>query len=284
MKKRILALLLILCVCICPILGSCGDSDKEGEEESGEVTFDSVNKIMRKLVNERIEYAVSSNEEEAMSLLDECFYEAYEEFDGTIKNALYCEYETYRDWRYDQWWCVVAFECESEDEASVLKSAIEKYEDEDLSCYRLEGKVLVIASNEDMADVAVGKKAYTEPTPLTPIVDAEKSVDQLNKNGYTVVYNTVENGVGEIYARMENDYYYSNDGVRLWYFSNAEEAQAKCEELESLIDRYLDSTDEEREEMEDSVGVSLFMANCGTYGTIVWLGDSSACGAALKGE
>ena len=149
-------ILLIMSVVLVFSLSSCGMLKSLLNFGKDENTFDKIENNLKEIVTEDIEFDAEEGEDEGRSLLSECFdYEVEEAYKGTIKNSLYCENEG-----DGEWWCIVAFECGSEDEAKQLKDLISTlFYDRDWENIQLvvEGNVLLAATNEKIIDTALGK-------------------------------------------------------------------------------------------------------------------------------
>ena len=148
--------LVIMSVVLVFSLSSCGMLKSLLNLGKDENTFDKIENNLKEIVTEDIEFDAEEGEDEGRSLLSECFdYEVEEAYKGTIKNSLYCENEG-----DGEWWCIVAFECGSEDEAKQLMDLISTlFYDSDWENIQLvvEGNVLLAATNEKIIDTALGK-------------------------------------------------------------------------------------------------------------------------------
>ena len=137
-------------------LASCGIIENILKFGKDEISFNKILNNLEEIVTDDIELSVEEGEDDGRSLLSECFdYEVEEAYKGTIKNSLYCENEG-----DGEWWCIVAFECGSEDEAKQLKDLISTlFYDRDWENIQLvvEGNVLLAATNEKIIDTALGK-------------------------------------------------------------------------------------------------------------------------------
>ncbi len=154
--KRIFCLMLSLLLLLA--LVAC-DSRGNEDEESEVISFSKISKNLQRIADSDIELTIEQGDEPGKGLLRECFDDAVGEFDGEVKNSLYCENEG-----DGQWWCVVAFECKNEKQAKALKSLVEEHMDKDLPYVKVEGSVLLVSSSEDMIKVALGKKKYSGDT------------------------------------------------------------------------------------------------------------------------
>lgn len=149
MKKIFSVLLVLLLAMLAFGMVSCGEEEEEEEEEVS--VFETVVENVEELVNEDVEYMKEAGDKSGQSLFRDCFYSSADLFDGEILNSLYCENEG-----EGEWWCIIAFECASEEDAEAMKEAALAYPDDDIPCLRVEGNVFIASNSEDYVKIALG--------------------------------------------------------------------------------------------------------------------------------